>query len=103
MPRAPRYHVPGDLYHVISRGNHRETIFRDDRDFTHYLDLMERYSQRYGVKVHAYALPTMNCSQRELSEKSRGVSRLLPEVLSVALNLRRRFPHLSPSSRSLSA
>lgn len=56
MPRAPRYHVPGDLYHVISRGNHRETVFRDDRDFTHYLELMERYSQRYGVKIHAYAL-----------------------------------------------
>ncbi|MGE5654158.1 MAG: transposase [Bacillota bacterium] len=58
MPRAPRYHVPGDFCHVIARGNHQEDIFRDESDYRYYLSLMDRYSARHDVKVHAYALMT---------------------------------------------
>ncbi len=32
MPRRPRLHVPGGMYHVILRGNDRQTIFFDDDD-----------------------------------------------------------------------
>jgi len=34
MPRRPRLHVPGGIYHVVLRGNHRQRIFdtRGDRE-----------------------------------------------------------------------
>lgn len=33
MPRRPRVHIPGALYHVISRGNQRQKIYKDDVDY----------------------------------------------------------------------
>jgi REP element-mobilizing transposase RayT len=32
MPRSIRIEVPGALYHVMARGNRRESIYRDDHD-----------------------------------------------------------------------
>jgi hypothetical protein len=32
MPRRPRAHFPGALYHVISQGNQRQKIYQDDVD-----------------------------------------------------------------------
>ncbi len=32
MPRKPRLHVPGSLYHAILRGNGRQAIFFADFD-----------------------------------------------------------------------
>ena len=32
MARKPRIHFSGALYHVITRGNRREAIFRDEED-----------------------------------------------------------------------
>ena len=33
MARPLRVHIPGVLYHVISRGNARQHIFVDDEDY----------------------------------------------------------------------
>lgn len=91
MPRAPRYHVPDDVYHVISRGNHRETVFRDDCDFLHYLTLIERYGQRYMVKAHAYALMRNHVhlvvqeSEQPLSRLMQGCNRALPSSSTPAI------------------
>ena len=32
MPRPLRVQYPGAIYHIISRRDHREPIFRDDND-----------------------------------------------------------------------
>jgi hypothetical protein len=32
MPRSQRLEFPGAYYHVMARGNRRETIFHDDDD-----------------------------------------------------------------------
>ena len=32
MPRKPRLHSPGGLYHVILRGNNRQDILNGDAD-----------------------------------------------------------------------
>ena len=56
MARKPRVHVPGALYHVISRGNQRQAIFRADADRRRYLDLLRHYRARYQFKLRAYVL-----------------------------------------------
>ena len=33
MARRPRVHFPGALYHVISRGNQRQKIYKDELDY----------------------------------------------------------------------
>lgn len=56
MARKPRVHFPGALYHVISRGNQRQQIFRSASDRSHYLQLLSRFHSRYGFRLYAYVL-----------------------------------------------
>ena len=44
MPRGLRIEFPGAFYHVMARGNRRETIFHDDDDRRFFLaTLSEAY------------------------------------------------------------
>jgi len=56
MPRKPRIHFPGALYHVIARGNRREKIFRSKKDYQLYLSFLSEYKDRYGFSLYAYTL-----------------------------------------------
>ena len=49
MARKQRIEFPGALYHVITRGNQRQPIFRDDADREYYLLRLEHYRQRCAV------------------------------------------------------
>ena len=56
MARPLRLHVPGALYHVMSRGNAREAIFRDAVDYVHFLRRLSIASARLDVRCRAYCL-----------------------------------------------
>jgi putative transposase len=58
MPRAPRVHVPGGLYHVILRGNHQQAVFDQAADYHMFEDLLARALRRYDARVHAYCWMT---------------------------------------------
>jgi hypothetical protein len=46
MPRPPRVEFEGALDHVITRGNNRQVIFRDEEDYHKFLTL-ERENQKH--------------------------------------------------------
>lgn len=54
MPRARRLHVPGGIYHVTLRGNHRQRIFHRDDDFQLLERLLHSVVEGHGLRVHAY-------------------------------------------------
>src|SRR5438132_13088565 len=56
MPRKPRVEYSGAFYHVITRGNQRQKLFRDDKDREFYLARLEQYRKRYGFTIYAYVL-----------------------------------------------
>jgi REP element-mobilizing transposase RayT len=56
MARKPRIEYKGALYHVISRGNRRETIFKDKQDFQKYMEILARYKKRYQFCLYSYVL-----------------------------------------------
>ena len=58
MPRPLRIQYSGALYHVLSRGDHREAIFCDDRDRVDFLCTLGRACEKTGWQVHAYCLMT---------------------------------------------
>ena len=58
MPRPTRLHLPGGLYHVILRGNHRQPIFLAPSDRTMLDDLVAESLARFGARVHAYCWMT---------------------------------------------
>lgn len=58
MPRRPRLHLPGGLYHVILRGNGRGEIFFDADDRRHWQSLIEKGLDRFEHRIHAYCWMT---------------------------------------------
>jgi putative transposase len=56
MARKPRIEFEGAFYHVIIRGNQRQTVFLEEKDFLKYLEFLSDYKDRYGFRVHAYVL-----------------------------------------------
>jgi len=58
MSRPLRLEYAGALYHVTSRGNERNAIYRDDADFEMYLDVLTQVCKRFNWVIHAYCLMT---------------------------------------------
>jgi REP element-mobilizing transposase RayT len=56
MPRLPRIYIKEALYFVTCRGEHAETIFKDERDYIMFLELLKKYQEQYGIKIFAYCL-----------------------------------------------
>ena len=56
MARRPRIHFTGALYHVISRGNRRQGIFRDEKDLKRFLAYLSYCKTRFPFRLYAYAL-----------------------------------------------
>lgn len=56
MARPLRVHLPGILYHVMSRGNNKQPIFIDDEDYVAYLTRLELATARFGVTCLAFCL-----------------------------------------------
>jgi REP element-mobilizing transposase RayT len=56
MARKPRIEFEGAFYHVITRGNQRQNIFRNEEDYKKYLDILARYKDLYKYHLYAYVL-----------------------------------------------
>lgn len=58
MTRPLRLEFAGALYHVTSRGDRREAIYRDDDDRRAWLDTVQLVCKRFNFVVHAFCLMT---------------------------------------------
>ena len=58
MARLPRFFVPGEVLHVIQRGNNRDPVFGAEPDYLFYLDCLERAASEHSLAIHAYVLMT---------------------------------------------
>ncbi len=56
MPRKSRIEYAGAFYHVISRGNQKQKIFKDSADYEKYLQILTSYKQRRHFHLYAYVL-----------------------------------------------
>ena len=54
--RPPRLSYAGGHYHITTRCNNREFLFKDSDDFKLYLNIVKKGKEKYDVKIYAYAL-----------------------------------------------
>ena len=54
MSRPLRLEIAGGLYHVTSRGDRRENIYRDDTDRLAWLTILAQTCERYNWRIHAW-------------------------------------------------
>ena len=58
MPRTARIAPKEFVYHVLARGNNKQTIFKDEEDFLKYLKILKKYKEKYQFKLYHYVLMT---------------------------------------------
>ena len=80
MARKPRIEYEGAFYHVITRGNRREKIFRDKRDFLKYLEIISNYKKRHQFCLYSFVLMSnhihllMETERTPLSKIQQGIN-----------------------------
>jgi len=58
MPRTARIAPKEFVYHILTRGNNRQTIFKDEEDYQKYIDILQKYKEKYKFKLYHYILMT---------------------------------------------
>jgi REP element-mobilizing transposase RayT len=58
MPRKKRIWYPGAVYHIVSRGNRKNHLFRDKLDYDFYLDVLRKIKEKFGFSLFSYCLMT---------------------------------------------
>jgi len=56
MPRIPRGQLIGHAFHLLNRGNGRQTVFHGDGDYAAFIRLLAKAKQRTPVKVAAFSI-----------------------------------------------
>jgi len=56
MARKPRIEYEGAFYHVITRGNQKQKIFKNPLDYRKFIEILIGYKQRYHFHLYAYIL-----------------------------------------------
>ena len=56
MPRKIRIQFPGAIYHIMSRGDRREPVFKGSKDRELFLQTLTEACQKSDFHVHAYCL-----------------------------------------------
>ena len=56
MPRPPRLLLSQSYYNIMTRGNNRNVVFRNNNDYWYFLDLIRRYKTEHPFDLYHYSL-----------------------------------------------
>jgi putative transposase len=56
MPRSARVTMKKSCYHIITRGNQKQTVFKEPADYQKYLLLITRYKNKFKFKLFCFCL-----------------------------------------------
>ena len=95
MPRTARVAPSRHVYHVLTRGNNREVVFKDEEDFRKYLELLLRYKEKYHFKLYHYVMMTNHVHLViEPTEDGGNLSEIMKGInLAYAQHYKRRYSH----------
>lgn len=56
MPRSPRLLLSKSYYHIITRGNNGNAVFKCDNDYRYYLAILTKYKEEHPFELYHYCL-----------------------------------------------
>lgn len=56
MPFKKRVYIPERFYHIVSRGNRRDALFRNASDFEAFLHILLQLYEKYPFEIASYCL-----------------------------------------------
>jgi len=71
MARQPRVEIEGGLYHVITRGNNRQTIFHSADDYGKFLSLLRMQKSKLPFFLYAYCMMSNHVQKNSYKKRVR--------------------------------
>ncbi len=56
MPKEPRFLLSKSYYHVTTRGNNKNIVFKEEDDCFYYLNLIKKYKKEHPFDIYHYCL-----------------------------------------------
>jgi putative transposase len=96
MPRVARIAPNGSVFHVLTRGNNRQDVFKDEGDYGRYIEILQKYKERYDFKVYHYVLMRNHVHLvLETTEKGNNLAEIMKRInLSYAQYYKKRYRHI---------
>ncbi|MGN1385415.1 MAG: transposase [Bacillus sp. (in: firmicutes)] len=76
MPRPPRIWLPNHFYHVVSRGNRRDPLFRSATDYEAFFHILHQVYEKYPFEIACYCLMT-NHFHLQIRSKEAPLSKIM--------------------------
>jgi putative transposase len=96
MPRIARIAPGNHIFHILTRGNNRQDVFRDEIDYQKYLEILERYKEKHQFKIYHYVLMKNHVHLvLEPQEEGGNLSEIMKGInLSYAQHYKRKYDHI---------
>lgn len=96
MPRTARIAPHNHVFHILTRGNDRRDVFKDETDHQKYIEILNRYKERYQFKLYHYVLMKNHVHLvLETIEKGGSLAELMKGInLSYAQHYKSRYDHV---------
>ena len=80
MPRTGRIYIEEGVFHVMARGNNKQPVFHDKRDFTTYKQTLSRLKDEQPFKLYHYCLMTNHIHMVIETNESTELSKLMKRL-----------------------
>ncbi len=92
MPRLARFTYPDAYYHVMTRGNNKQTVFKNESDYIYYKKILLEYKDKFKIKFFNYSLMTNHTHFILQSPIGTALSDMMKAInLKYALYFRRKY------------
>lgn len=64
MSRIERIAPQDHVFHILTRGNNRQDVFKDEIGYEKYFEILNRYKEKYQFKLYHYKFigdPKLSC------------------------------------------
>lgn len=80
MARPPRLSLPSYPHHVIQRGNNRQPIFHEEKDYEVFLDCLRKAKRKSCARLYSYVLMTNHVHLLVEPERAEDLGRFMQRV-----------------------
>lgn len=96
MPRTARIAPKENVYHILTRGNNRQDVFKDEKDYQKYIEVLKRYKEKFKFKLYHYVLMRNHIHLvLETTEKGGSLAEIMKGInLSYAQYFKGRYRHI---------
>jgi len=96
MPRIARIAPRDHIFHILTRGNNRQDVFKDELDYKKYREILDKYKEKYHFRLYHYVLMKNHVHLvLETQEGGGSLAEIMKGIsLSYAQYYKRRYDHI---------